>query len=139
MYEEYSKQALPSKEYRELLGSAIFVFNSNNQFVIENILRIDDSKYNWYDLIGRTSGGLSMAVKEIITEHSDETIGDLFSDIIRKRNRIIHSFQITEGDEQILGTKDNNNKQFTITREYLLDFIKENESLSSLLYELRGH
>ncbi len=35
MYESYSKQALPSKEYRELLGTALCVFNSNNNFVIE--------------------------------------------------------------------------------------------------------
>ena len=43
MYEEYSRQALPSKRYRELLGSSICVFNSNNQFIIENILSIDSS------------------------------------------------------------------------------------------------
>ena len=45
MYEEYSRQALPSKKYRELLGSALCVFNSNNAFVIENILRVDNKKY----------------------------------------------------------------------------------------------
>jgi len=44
MYEEYSKQALPSKKYRELLGSALCVFNSNNAFIIENILRVDNEK-----------------------------------------------------------------------------------------------
>ena len=37
MYENYTRQALPPKEYRELLGSAIFVFNSNNAFILENI------------------------------------------------------------------------------------------------------
>ena len=35
MYENYTRQSLPSKEYRELLGSAICVFNSNNSFIIE--------------------------------------------------------------------------------------------------------
>ena len=49
MYEEYSKQALPSKKYRELLGSALCVFNSNNSFIIENILRVDNKHYNWFD------------------------------------------------------------------------------------------
>ena len=38
MYEKYSRQALPEKDYRELLGTAICVFNSNNAFVIENII-----------------------------------------------------------------------------------------------------
>lgn len=41
MYEDYTRQSLPSKEYRELLGSALCVFNSNNAFIIENILRED--------------------------------------------------------------------------------------------------
>lgn len=41
MYEEYSRQAVPKKDYRELLGSAICVFNSNNAFIIENVIRED--------------------------------------------------------------------------------------------------
>jgi len=36
MYESYTRQALPSKNYRELIGTAICVFNSNNSFVIED-------------------------------------------------------------------------------------------------------
>ena len=43
MYEEYTRQSLPSKIYRELLGSAMCVFNSNNCFVIENILNTSGS------------------------------------------------------------------------------------------------
>ena len=38
MYESYTRQSLPTKQYRELLGSAICVFNSNNAFIIENIV-----------------------------------------------------------------------------------------------------
>lgn len=41
MYENYTRHSLPDKEYRELLGSAICVFNSNNSFIIENVLRED--------------------------------------------------------------------------------------------------
>lgn len=64
MYEKYTRQALPSKEYRELLGSAICVFNSNNAFIIENILREDTSnKYNWWDLIDKTSGQLRSPIE----------------------------------------------------------------------------
>lgn len=47
MYESYTRQALPSKEYRELLGSAICVFNSNNAFVIENILHTNSDDFDW--------------------------------------------------------------------------------------------
>lgn len=41
MYESYSRQALPRAKYRGLLGSAICVFNSNNDFIVENILNYD--------------------------------------------------------------------------------------------------
>ena len=139
MYEEYSRQALPSKQYRELLGSAISVFNSNNQFVIENILNIDNANFNWYDLIDRTSGRLNEPIKNTITANSNNDIAEIFKNLINKRNRIIHSFQITYKDEQILATKDREHNQFVITEEYLIEFIKENELLSSKLYEFRGH
>ena len=138
MYEEYSRQALPSKKYRELLGSAICVFNSNNQFIIENILRIDNSTYNWYELIDKTSGDLSEAIKDTITKRSNTKIASLFFGIISKRNRIIHSFQITENNEQILRTKNKKHEQYNITEDYLLVFIKENEILSSMLHDFRG-
>ena len=139
MYEEYSRQALPSKKYRELLGSAICVFNSNNQFIIENILRIDNSNYNWYDLIDKTSGELSEPIKETITKSSNTKIALLFFELVSKRNRIVHSFQITQNNEQILRTKDKKHKQYNITDDYLLEFIKDNESLSSMLHNFRGH
>jgi len=138
MYEEYSRQALPSKKYRELLGSAICVFNSNNQFIIENILRIDNSTYNWYELIDKTSGDLSEAIKETITKRSNTKIASLFFEIVSKRNRIIHSFQITENNEQILRTKNKKHEQYNITEDFLFTFIKENEILSSMLHDFRG-
>jgi hypothetical protein len=139
MYEEYSRQALPSKQYRELLGSAISVFNSNNQFVIENILNIDNANFNWYDLIDRTSERLNESIKNTITANSNSDIAEIFKNLVNKRNRIIHSFQITYKDEQILATKDREHNQFVITPEYLLEFIKENELLSIKLHEFRGH
>ena len=139
MYENYTRQTLPSKEYRELLGSAICVFNSNNSFIIENILRYDSSNiYSWHDLIDLTSGGLLKPIKETITKNSNTQIAILFDDIIAKRNRIIHSFQITYQGNQILATKDKNNNQFIITSKYLLDFISQNEELSTKLHTFRG-
>lgn len=142
MYEPYTKQSLPSKEYRELLGSTICVFNSNNNFIIENILRSDvTSKYNWYDLIDSTSGQLTFPIKETITKESDGTIEQLFKEIVDQRNRILHSFQITENatdNEQILATKNKSNEQFVITKEYLMDFIEKNDKLSTMLHKFRG-
>lgn len=140
MYENYSRQSLPSKEYRELLGSSLCVFNSNNSFIIENILSNDiKNVYSWYELIDLESGQLLNPIKETITKNSNTQIATLFQDIITKRNRIIHSFQVTYNNEQILATKDNHNKQFIITENYLLDFIKQNEKLSTKLHSFRGY
>lgn len=141
MYESYTRQALPPKEYRELLGTALCVFNSNNLFIIENILHTDKVNYNWYELIDKESGKLNKVIVATIVLNGGQAIADLFSDLVERRNRIIHSFQITNNDgEQILATKTkvkDGNKQFIITKEYLMQFIKDNEKLSSLLYDYR--
>lgn len=136
MYEKYSRQALPTKKYRELLGSALCVFNANNSFIIENILHIDKEKYNWYNLIDKTSGSLKNIVKNAIKKY-DSDICLLFEDLIEKRNRIVHSFQITYHNEQILATKNKENQQYIISEEFLLSFIRDNEKLCDRLYKLR--
>lgn len=143
MYENYTRQAVPSRKYRELLGTAISVFNLNNAFVIENILRSDDNgQYDWYSLIDRESGKLKEPIQNTIAKKTNEEIGKLFSEIVTMRNRIIHSFQITYDGQQILATKTRikeGNQQFIISEEYLLKFIKKNEELSSVLHRFRGY
>lgn len=140
MYENYTRQALPEKEYRALLGSALCVFNSNNAFIIENILNFDEKKqFDWYELMDRTSGNLKSSIMETITKVSNSKISILFFSLVNKRNRIIHSFQITDTDgKQKLVTKDKSNKQYVITEQFLQEFIKENEELSGMLHSLRG-
>lgn len=145
MYESYTRQSLPTKQYRELLGSAICVFNSNNAFIVENILKCDDlDKYDWYHLIDLESGHLKESVHEVITSKcGDDKIETLFVQIVKMRNRIIHSYRITNASgEQTLATKErvkDGNRQFEITEKYLLDFIDLNQKLSDLLHELRGY
>ena len=141
MYEKYTRQALPSKEYRELLGSAICVFNSNNAFIIENILREDTSnKHNWWDLIDKTSGQLNSPIEDTITAKVAPEIAKCFKHITEMRNRIIHSFQITDkNDKQCLATKYKDGHQEVINEEYLYKFIQLNEFLSCKLHELRGY
>ena len=95
MYENYTRQSLPTKQYRELLGSAICVFNSNNAFIIENILKCDGlDKYDWYYLIDLESGKLRRHVDEVITSKYGDKIETLFAQIVEMRNRIIHSYCI---------------------------------------------
>ncbi len=143
MYEEYTRQSLPSKKYRELLGSALCVFNSNNSFIIENIIRTDNSN-NWYELVDKVSGKLRDKISMTISNNSGNTdIEDLFIEIVEMRNRIIHSFQITsQRGEQVLATKTSvkgGNVQFEITEAYLMEFINKNEVLSDLLHNYRGY
>lgn len=142
MYEAYTRQSLPSKKYRELLGSALCVFNSNNSFMIENIIRTDSAN-DWYELIDKVSGKLRDKISTTISINSGNTdIEDLFMEIVEMRNRIIHSFQITSpSGEQVLATKTSKkdgNIQFEITEAYLMEFIKKNEELSTLLHNYRG-
>lgn len=148
MYEDYSHQSVPSKKYRELIGTAVCVFNSNNGFIIENILRIDNDKtYNWFELTDRTSGHLSKPIKETITKASSDSIANLFEELVEIRNRIIHSFRITateamrsDNDDQILATKHKNSgTQEIITEEYIMNFIRKNDELSSMLHSFRGY
>lgn len=143
MIENYTKQSLPSKEYRELLGTALCVFNSNNAFIIENIIGMDNSK-NRYELMDKESGRLKNDISNTITQ--SDGCGDiekLFSKIVEMRKRIIHSFQITsDNGEQILATKSltgDGNIQFIISKDYLIEFIEKNDELSDLLYKFRGY
>lgn len=141
MYESYTRQSLPTQKYRELLGSAICVFCSNNAFLIENIVKTNSDK-EWYKLIDEMSGRLKEIISETISANCENTeIENLFLDIVDMRNRIIHGFQITScNGEQVLGTKTRgkeNSTQFEITEEYLLDFIRKNQKLSDLLYSYR--
>lgn len=145
MYEDYTRQSLPSRKYRELLGSAICVFNSNNGFIIENILRTDKvNEYDWYALIDKVSGKLLPDVEKTITANSNSEIAELFRMLIAARNRIVHSFRVTApvgktdaADNQILATKHRDGLQELITADYLLEFIRQNQELSSMLHSYR--
>lgn len=145
MYEEYTRQALPSRKYRELLGSAICVFNSNNAFMIENILKDANIQTTWYQFIDKESGELKSFLQKRLNGEGKlgEETSALFEEVVEMRNRIIHSFQITdENKHQILATKEKENRggrQFRITEAYLHDFIKINEDLSTKLRALRGY
>ncbi len=144
MYESYTRQSLPEKHYRELLGSALSVFNDNNAFIVHTILRCDDlNKYDWNHLIDLESGKLKGSVHKTITAKCGDKIEALFTRLVVMRNRIIHSYGITnKSGKHVLATKERvneGNKQFEITEEYLLEFIKLNEQLCNQLHNLRGY
>ncbi|KAA8828385.1 hypothetical protein [Bifidobacterium myosotis] len=132
-----TSQSLPSKDYLYLLGVAMCTFNSNNAFIVENIVHTD-AEYSWYALIDLESGKLKREVAETITKVAGSNIQDTFSDIVAQRNRIFHGFQITDNDEQVLATKDKKTQErFIITTDYLKEFIRKNNLLSDLLHDYR--
>lgn len=140
MYENYTRQALPSKKYRELLGAALCVFNANTQFIIENILAKLPSM-SWCTLTDESYGHLLTLIESELGD-IDTELKNVFRDLKERRHRIAHSFQITDTDgEQRLATKTKapQNEQFVITENYLKEFIKDNESLCMRLYDIRDH
>lgn len=103
--------------------------------MIGNILRVDDSA-SWYALIDKTSG----AVEKFASGKLPDQIIKLFGEIVDMRNRIIHGFRITNSEgEQVIATKEKSGNQFEITEDYLVTFIKKNETLPDVLHAHRGH
>lgn len=131
-------QSLPSEEYIRLLGIAMCAFSSNNGFIIENVIHTDANQV-WRDLIDKESGQLKPAISDTITRVAGDAIQKKFSDIVARRNRIIHGFRITsKAGEQILATKDKKSqRQFEITEDYLREFIRDNDELSQMLENYR--
>lgn len=137
---------LPSKKYLEKLGIGLYLFNFNNAFIIENMLNISDYR-DWWTLIDDESGTIDDMIngKHYVNAFKgNEEILRRFHDLIARRNRIIHSFPITSykksnwANGQILQTKEKNKgKQFTITEQYLNEFICKNEKLESELMNFR--
>ncbi len=140
VYTELTRQSMPTEEYRLLLGTALCAFSSNNGFIIENLLRSDDS-LSWYELTDKTSGDLDDIIENAIPGEDGERILEKFKTLVEQRNRIIHGFRCTSPDgEQILATKERGTRrQFYITEEYLKDFIRENDELSTMLHKYRGY
>lgn len=104
-------------------------------------MRVDSKKYNWFELIDKTSGNLLPVINETITRVTlNDKISIMFNELVNTRNRIIHSFQISdEYGNQLLATKEKNGNQYRITEEMLFQFIKKNEILSSELHKFRGY
>lgn len=140
--DKLTRQALPSDNYLLLLGASMCVFNANNAFVIENILKTSLCTKSWYELIDLESGELKPYIAETISKRAGSAeIADLFKDVVDMRNRIVHSFQITAGNgDQMLATKVRRTyEQFHITESFLREFIEKNERLCDLLHGFRGY
>ena len=108
---------------------------------IEPQERLPEAMLQWLEHPELTRSDWKLLGK--FTNMQVEEIETLFAKIIKMRNRIIHSYRVTNASgEQILATKErvkDGNRQFEITEEYLLNFIAFNQELSDLLHNLRGY
>jgi len=78
--------------------------------------------------------------KKLITKLLNDEIYQLFSELVDKRNSIIHSIPTGKMvDDYAVSIYWDKNGTVDIDKEYLLDFIKGNERLCLLVHEVRGY
>lgn len=145
MYEKYTRMSLPDMEYRLLLASAIYTFNTNNAEMVKFLMEYGSlDEKEWYRLMDCESGRLNGKICKLVSPEQCKNIKEIsyfFNKLVEKRNRIIHSFPITSNSgEQILRTKEkisDGNNQYDITKEKLMEFIEQNEKMSDIFQELK--
>ena len=137
MHNKSFLKSLPDEEYRLMVGTGLCAFNQNNGIIVNNILEVDDGRYNWYDLISLTSGRLSeRAAKTIAKKCGGTEIPTLFDEIILMRNAIAHSFQVIDDDGRIImrhKERIGRHKFGDVDEAYLKEFIKKNIKLAKML------
>lgn len=133
--------ALPEEDYLTLLGEAVYVFNSNVSFFVENLLHAGAP--DWYELADMMTGQLKDEGRKWLVNEKDKRVLELLCELGNERNRIIHSFPVTHDGRQEFRTKtkakdeEQPNYQYQIDRELLHSFIDRNQELSDELYECR--
>lgn len=153
MYEKYSRQPVPSRKYREILGAALYIFNSNYDFLVEDILHIKEKlqlndKIDWWNLMNLEAGKLKQKLQQDpaftpykkVLKHHPELMQE-FNYLKNTRNRIVHGFTATSNHNSqvpaLYSLNPKTKEQEEITEEYLLNFIKMNESFNLKLYTFR--
>lgn len=138
-----TRQSTSDDEFMYLLGLCQWVFNSNCSFIIEMIDKDhhNNSSEPWYKLIELTAGNL-LNYKNKIISILGKSIYDLFAKLIDDRNCIIHSIPTGEKvDNYVIPIyrNDSKNKYIRIDKEFLKNFIKENEKLNDKIHKFRGY
>ena len=140
-----TRQSLPNSEYTYLLGACVWVHNSNMQFIKELICKEymrDTNDVSWFELICGMSDGQLLNYKNAIKTKTTEEIYNKINHIIEMRNWIFHSTPSGEiKDNTPIAIYRNDSKKINkeITLDFMKKFIKENEELSSLIYQERDH
>lgn len=138
-----TRQSTSDDEFLLLLGISQWVFNSNCGFIIEMIDKEhhNNSSEPWNRLIELTAGNL-LNYKNIIITILGKDIYNLFDKLVDDRNAIIHSMPTGEKVDNYtipIYRNDKKNKYVRIDKNFLKNFIKENEKLSDKIYKFRGY
>ena len=68
MYEKYTRMSLPDREYRLLLASAIYTFNTNNAQMVKFLIKYGNlDEKEWYRLMDCESGKLKREICKLIS------------------------------------------------------------------------
>jgi len=137
-----TKQSLTEKEYLYLLGVSQWVFNSNCHFIIEMIdnEHHNNSQTSWFEFLELTAGQIKNH-GGLVQKVLGGDIFKLFSDLVDRRNTIIHCFPSGKKEDGYYVPVYRKSKESPckkITKEFLREFIQDNEELSSLIYKKRG-
>lgn len=137
-------QSLTDNEMLSLLGISLWVFSSNCSFIIEMIDKEhhNNSEISWYDFLGLCAGDIKNPNKieglNLIRQILGNKVYRLFNSLRVRRNQIMHSFPTGEkpdGYYVSIYRKEADSQDVVINKEYLEKFIKDNDELSSLIYE----
>lgn len=138
-----TRQSTSDDEFLNLLGVCQWVFNSNCGFIIEMIDKEHHSNSDepWIRLIELTAGNLLNYKNKIETILGAE-IYSLFSELVNDRNYIIHSIPTGKKiDDYVIPIyrNDTKGKYVEISKDFMLNFIKRNEELCTLIHKCRGY
>jgi hypothetical protein len=138
---DLTRQSLTDDEYLNLLGISQWAFNDNCGFIIEMLDKEhhNNSETSWFEFQDLTAGQLK-DYKSLIENVLNKDIYKLFSKLVEQRNKIIHSQPTGKKIDgcPIAIYRNKKGNYVEITKEYLKQFIKDNDALSSLIYEKRG-
>jgi hypothetical protein len=138
---DLTRQSLTDDEYLILLGICQWVFNSNCSFIIEMIdsEHHENSDTSWFEFLGLTAGQLKNH-KGLLLSLLGKDIYKLFENLAVHRNMIIHSSPTGEKRENYYVPMYRKTKQddyIVIDKEFLKNFIQDNEQLSLLIHKVR--
>jgi hypothetical protein len=148
---ELTRIALPEDDdYLYRLGVALYGFSSISSFMAEIICLLDSEQNriklasdatsgDMLNLFRQTRKKLKSKHKFIEIHSTMQDTADMFEKLNTERTDFVHAYPITgTGRQQILHRrKDEKDKYFEVTNEFLDDFILRLDEVNTKLYKIR--